>query len=215
MKTITLLFISTFITVGLLAQSEKYIAAMKKSIAEIDSAFIKNDGTKFTEVAAAFERIGNAEKKEWLPYYYAAYATINAAFIKNDPGQMDAIADKADRYIATADSLMPKNSEVALLKAMNATLRLVADPMTRYMEYGQLIEKFTKESIAQDAANPRPHFYTGMSLLNTPKQYGGGCETAKPHLQKAVELYDTFKPVSELHPDWGKDLAGRLLSGCD
>jgi len=51
------------------AQSEKFTAAMKKNIALIDSAFSRPDA--FLELANTFERIGTAEKNQWLPYYYA------------------------------------------------------------------------------------------------------------------------------------------------
>ena len=51
------------------AQSDKYIGAMKTNIARLDSMMTKGNGA---ELANNFERIGDAEKTQWLPYYYAA-----------------------------------------------------------------------------------------------------------------------------------------------
>ena len=48
----------------------------------------------------------------------------------------------------------------------------------------------------------------------TPEQFGGGCKTAKPVLQTALEKYATFKPASDISPDWGKKLTQGLLEGC-
>jgi hypothetical protein len=51
-------------------------------------------------------------------------------------------------------------------------------------------------------------------LKYTPEQFGGGCKTAKPELQTALEKYNTFKPASELHPNWGKAPVEQLLKEC-
>jgi hypothetical protein len=195
------------------AQSEKYTGAMKKNLADLDSALIKADAAKLLEVGNAFERIGEAEKTQWLPYYYAAYAQILHAFIKNEPANNDAIADKADQLLGKAEAIQ-KHSEISLLKAMSASIHMLVNPMQRWMDYGPKIQQFSQESMTMDPNNPRPHYFNGVSLKNTPEQFGGGCATAKPELQKAMELYATFKPASELHPNWGKEVTEKELEGC-
>src|SRR5271167_2220270 len=62
------LMFSMFISYG---QSDKYIAAMKKNLDLFDSAKTTAD---FQVVSNTFERIGDAEKTQWLPYYYAGLA---------------------------------------------------------------------------------------------------------------------------------------------
>ena len=42
---------------------------MKKNISMLDSAFQKGN---FAELSNNFERIGDAEKTQWLPHYYAS-----------------------------------------------------------------------------------------------------------------------------------------------
>src|SRR5688572_2270541 len=87
---------------GMAQPGEKYMAAMRKNISEIDSAMVKNDPARLQELANAFDRIGDAEKTQWLPYYYAAYTQLMSSFFKNDPANNDPIADKADAFIAKA-----------------------------------------------------------------------------------------------------------------
>lgn len=195
-------------------QSDKYVAAMKKNMAAMDSGF--SNPASFLSIANNFERIAAAEKNQWLPYYYAALCQVNYAFMQmqGNMGAVDGIADKATILIVKADSLQPNNSEISCIKSMIATCHMIVDPMNRWMQYGEEISKNNDAAIQQDPANPRPHYLKGENLKGTPEQFGGGCATAKPELQKAQELFAAFKPASELHPNWGKQRVDMLLSEC-
>ncbi len=196
------------------AQSDKYVAAMQKNIAAIDSSF-KTPANLLT-LANNFERIATAEKNQWLAYYYAALCQVNYAFtqMQGNMGVVDGIADKASTLIAKADSLQANNSEISCIKSMIATCHLIVDPMTRYMEYLPVVNEQLDNAMKQDPANPRPHYLKGENIKGTPEQFGGGCGPAKPLLQKAMELFGTFKPASELHPNWGKQRVETLLNEC-
>lgn len=212
MKKIILLVSVTILSITGFAQNEKYIGAMKKNITMIDSAYSKPDA--FLGLANTFERIGAAEKNQWLPFYYAAYCRVNFGFMQKDPAGNDAIADKASELINKADSLQPANSEISSVKSMIATLRLMVNPMQRFMEYGPLSDEWLEKSKDQDSANPRPYLLKGQGLKFTPEQFGGGCKTAAEQLATAVEKFATFKPATDIHPHWGKGYAETLLKGC-
>ena len=81
------------------AQSERYAPAMKKNITMLDSALQKGNAK---ELANNFERIGDAEKTQWLPYYYAAYSNILITYTEKDKSKIDAMADKAEELITKA-----------------------------------------------------------------------------------------------------------------
>ena len=70
-KIITIICISLSFVVN--AQSKKFIKSMEKNIASMDTCKTQSS---FQKLANSFERIGNAEKKEWLPFYYSAYSYI-------------------------------------------------------------------------------------------------------------------------------------------
>ena len=212
MKKLILLVSVTILSLTGFAQNEKYIGAMKKNITMIDSAYSKPD--VFLSLANTFERIGAAEKNQWLPFYYAAYCRVNFGFMQKDPACNDAIADKASELINKADSLQPANSEISSVKSMIATLRLMVNPMQRFMEYGPLSDEWLEKSKDQDSANPRPYLLKGQGLKFTPEQFGGGCKTAAEQLATAVEKFATFKPATEINPNWGKTYAETLLKGC-
>jgi hypothetical protein len=214
MKKIILLALTALFLQPVFSQSEKFIGAMKKNIAEIDSALIRNEVARLNDIAATFERIGDAEKTQWLPYYYAAYCQVTLAFIKNEVANNDVVADKVDQLIAKADALEKKNSELSLIKAMNTSLRMLVNPMQRWMQYGQKIQEYTQDAMTQDPTNPRPYYFNGVSLKNTPAEFGGGCGTAKPILDKGLELFAAFKPASDIHPSWGKVVCEKEAAGC-
>jgi hypothetical protein len=212
MKKTILITLVSLLSLATFAQSEKYTAAIKKNISMIDSAFAHPD--QFLDLANSFERIGMAEKNQWLAYYYAAYCRVNYGFMQKDRSGADPIADKATELINQADSLKPNNSEVSVIKSMIATLKMTVNPQQRYMQYGAIINKELQKAIEQDATNPRPHLVKGQNLKFTPTQFGGGCKTAKPELDAAIEKFATFKPATEIDPNWGKDYAALLTKDC-
>lgn len=200
-KTIlSLLIISlSFVT---FAQSDKYVPAMKKNIALLDSAVQRGS---MASLANNFERIGDAEKTQWLPYYYAAYCTVMSAFLEQDKTKTDAIADKATDLITKAEGLAGKeNSEIDVIKSMIASSHMMVDPQTRYMKYGAAATGNITKAEALDPTNPRPVYLEAQQKFYTPAAFGGGKDVAKPLFEKALAMFDTFKPAGELYPTWGK-----------
>ncbi len=213
MKKLLLLTGSFFLLLCSFAQNEKYVAAMKKNIAAIDTSF--QNPASLLSLANSFERIANTEKTEWLPYYYAAFLQVNYGFREQDKSQVDAVADKATELLNKADSLSPNNSEISCIKSMIATCHMMVDPMQRWQQYGAESSDNMEAAMAQDPNNPRPYFLKGQNLKYTPEQFGGGCKTAKPVLQTALEKFAAFKPASELHPNWGQSTAQKVFDDCN
>ncbi|HEY5464339.1 MAG TPA: hypothetical protein VIJ95_13845 [Hanamia sp.] len=192
------------------AQSAKYESAMKTNIAQLDSLMTKNN---YVELANNFIRIGDAEKTQWLPYYYASYCYVIDALREQDNSKKDAIADKADTLITKADAILGKdNSETVLIKAMIATAHMMVDPQNRYMTYGSEISDNTQKSETLDPTNPRPVLFEGENKFYTPEAYGGGKDAANPLLVKAKTLFDNFKPESDISPNWGRSSLDYFLS---
>jgi hypothetical protein len=197
------------------AQSEKFIKTMEGRIAAIDTT---RDAAALADLAGAFERIGDAEKTQWLPYYYAALATVNSGF--SMPGAMnggmaetlDPIADKAEALLNKADELNPNNSEIYIIRKMIATLRMVADPMARYMKYGPEAAQALAKAKKLDPENPRVYLLEGQDKLFTPEQYGGSKTEAKKLLELALAKYDSFKASSTIVPAWGKNMTQYYLA---
>lgn len=209
---ISTLLLSSFI---INAQSEKYQATMQKNIALIDSA---KTNDKLIPLANTFERIGDAEKTEWLPYYYAAFCqtmivrnNIQQKAAQKDPTALDAAIDKGESLIAKAESLDKENSETDVLKSMLATSRIMVEPMTRGQKFGPLSGTYLQKAIQLDSTNPRPVLISGMNKYYTPEQWGGDKKKAIELFKKADEMDKNFKPASALHPAWGRGLIDYML----
>src|SRR3982751_1183573 len=96
-------------------QSERFFAAMQKNLKMFDSSKTTAD---YQALSAAFERIGDAEKTQWLPYYYAGLALATAGWADQNLNKDDnatkikALCDKADA--------IGKSSEIFEIRNMAA-----------------------------------------------------------------------------------------------
>ncbi len=211
MKQIVLaIFLATFFT-SAFAQSERYTAAMQKNLEAIATAATPAD---MHDLSNAFERIADAEKTQWLPYYYAAMTEVLNGFMTTDKSGADAIADRAELLINKADALEVNNSEISCIKSMIASLRMMVNPMQRWQQYGTVSTQMIEAAKQQDPTNPRPYALMAQNLFYTPAQFGGGCATAKPVAEEGQKLLSAFKPKSALHPVWGKTQFDMVLSQC-
>ena len=190
------------------AQSDKYVAAMEKTLHLFDSAKTTAD---LLAVANTFERIGDAEKTQWLPYYYAGLALSTAGW--NDPKMdKDANSTRINTLCDKAEAL-DKNSEIYVLRNMSATQQMMVDPQTRWQTYGMQAGKDLEIATQLNPDNPRIYYLKGESLMNTPVAFGGGKDKAKPMFEKAIALYKTDKP-KPLWPNWGRERAEEELAKC-
>ncbi len=196
---------------------EKFVKAMEAKMAAVDTTITVQG---LTDLANAFERIGEAEKNQWLAYYYAAYCNAAAGLMVGSGGDImvakadktDPYADKAEKQLSKAEELMKDNSEIFVVKKMIATLRMIGDPMSRYMTYGPEATQALESAKKLDPNNPRVYLLEGQDKFYTPEQFGGSKEEAKVLFEKSKQLYDTFKPASNIHPNWGKGTVQYFLS---
>jgi hypothetical protein len=195
-------------TITVNAQSEKYVQAMKKNLALFDSVKTTSD---YQSLAASFERIGDAEKTQWLPYYWAGLALSTAGW-SDTKLDKDANAEKIKALCAKADAI-EKNSEVYTIRNMAATQQMIVDPQSRWQSYGQEASGALQKGIEIDPNNPRLYYLQAMSVFGTPEQFGGGKAKAKPLFEKAIALFktETQKP---LYPHWGQKEAEAKLAEC-
>jgi len=170
MKKVFLFIALVITTVGASAQSDKYIAAMKKNLAAIDSSF-RNPANLLT-LANSFERIAIAEKNQWLPYYYAAFCQVNYGFMEADKEKTDGIADKATELINKADSLMPNNSEISCIKSMIASCHMMTF-LFLASRAGYLVTSYDDDAVGHMVKNEHGRYWVNEVLLRPRIAWGG------------------------------------------
>jgi hypothetical protein len=197
------------------AQSEKYTKKMTELLTQMDT--IKTSD-QWTSLGATFERIADAEKTQWVPYYYASLALLNGTQLKLSGGLgdnaaiTDPAADKAEELLNKALALTKENSETWIIKKMIASMRMMGNPMQRYMQYGAIAAEALETAKAMNENNPRIYLLQGQDKYYTPEQFGGDKEEARKLFNKVIELSKTFKPETALHPNWGATIALYMLT---
>ena len=211
----TKIWVALFIlsTVSAYGQSGKYNDAMQKNLSRFDSSKSTQD---YQALGANFERIGDAEKTEWLPYYYSALALLTPGW--SDPKiDKDDNATKIKSLIDKAEALVKDSAdkaELLSLRNMTATQQMLVDPQSRWMSYGQEGANYLKQAKELAPENPRLAYLEAAGVFGTPEQFGGGKAKAKPLLEKAVMLFKAEKP-KPLHPQWGQKIAEDMLAQCN
>jgi tetratricopeptide (TPR) repeat protein len=217
MKRLFFLMLASAIMTTAFAQSEKYMKAMEAKVAMLDS---NNTADSWKEMANTFERIGDAEKTQWLPYYYAAYCQVMAGNFSmpqdgsfgDNSALLDPYADKAESLLNKAVSLGKENSETFCLKKMVYGLRMMGNPMTRFMTDGAKANEALQKAKDVNPDNPRVYILEAQDKFFTPEQFGGSKAEAKVLFEKANELLGKEKPASSIDPHWGKSTVAYFLS---
>jgi hypothetical protein len=201
---LVLAMVTVFLSYG---QSEKYVKAMEPLVEAIDTTM---DREQLITIANSFERIATAEKTQWLPYYYAALANINSAYtfamdgsFGDKSADIDPVADKAEQLLNKASDLSKDNSEIWVAKKMLASLRMMANPMARFQEYGPLAATALTTAKKLNPENPRVYLLEGQDLFFTPEQYGGDKAEAKKRFETALAKFQVIKPENSIVPSWG------------
>ena len=95
---------------------------------------------------------------------------------------------------------------------MIATLRMMGDVMSRAQTYMPEAQAMLDEAKKLNPDNPRVYVLEAQDKFYTPEQFGGSKEEAKVLFEKAQKLYETFKPETSIHPNWGKNQVAFFLS---
>lgn len=209
-KYLLLSLVAVGLSVAVNAQSEKYMNAMKSNLALFDSSKTVED---FNKLANNFERIGDAEKTQWLPYYYAALALSSSGWMP-DLKDKDANATRMNAFLDKADAVATSNAdkaEILAVRNMSATQQMLVDPQARWATYGKTSAEALEKGMQLDPNNPRLYYLKGMSLFGTPAAFGGGKDKAKPLFEKSVALYKEAKP-GQFAPHWGQKQAEDMLA---
>jgi hypothetical protein len=188
-------------------QNNAFKEGLKKNILLFESSKTTSD---FIKAASGFENIALTDKKEWLAYYYAGLCNVLVAFEKQKK-DIDSWCDKAEHYAHQADSLSKNNSEVLVLKSMIAAARIRVNQLQRGQKYGTMASRYAAEAVKLNDLNPRAHFVKAQAILYTPRTFGGGEKNAKPVFELVLEKVKSFKPASDLYPNWGKEEAEKEL----
>jgi tetratricopeptide (TPR) repeat protein len=169
---------------------------------------------KNTEASDLFERIASANKTSWLPNYYVALVNTTTSFATQDKTQIDALLTKAQKALDVEMIKDQNNSELYVLQALIYTAYVVVDPMTNAQKYsGKIMEDYSKAK-SLNPNNPRAIFGEADYQLGGAKWTGVDTKPLCAQVDKAVELFATFKPETPFSPKWGLERALEAQKNC-
>jgi|694.fasta_scaffold00529_30 hypothetical protein len=168
------------------------------------------------EASAMLERIASLEKNEWLPNYYISIINTTQAFqAGNDKEKIEKLLERAQ--IAHDDAKLIAKDEVELLvvQAMIKTGWIMYDPMTNGMTLSAEVNKIYAQAMKKAPNNPRVVFQQANFEMGSAKYFGSSIQPMCESIKKSIELFETFKPETALHPSWGKSFAEQTYKACN
>jgi hypothetical protein len=194
------------------SQSKEFAGAMGEALGQYAGC---KSITDFQALGNRFSLIANAEKTEWLPYYYHAHCYIIMSFMEpSDAVKKDAYLDEAEKSITKMIELAPKEPEVYALQSMFYTARLVVNPMERGQKYSGLSAQAVGMALGLDANNPRAKFIKLRNDMGSAQFFGKDPKEYCPQVNDLLANWDSYKVKSPLYPSWGKEQVAEIVAEC-
>lgn len=170
---------------------------------------------KSTEAIAVFERIAEAEQENWLPNYYIALInTIEAFKSSNDKAKMKTFIDAAQKAQDRVNEIALENPEVLVMQAMIHTASIVYDPMINGQKLSDDVMYIYNKAYKLAPENPRVVSQKASFEMGMAAYFGQDTKPMCTELEKSLELFANFKPVTPFHPTWGIESVERELAKC-
>ena len=202
--------IITFITIlicGLLTAQTTFEKEMNRALQTWEQG-------KPEESVTQFEQIASVEKTNWLPNYYIALINTTRAFSEQDKAKMLLLIESAQKAQDVCNSLALENPEILVIQAMIHTANIVYDPMTNGQKLSGDVMYILNKAYKIAPENPRVVFQKASFEIGMAQYFGQDSKPMCAQIEKAIELFATFKPETALHPSWGLDRATVELKKC-
>ncbi|HLV38129.1 hypothetical protein [Xanthomarina sp.] len=198
--------VSIFLTGNIFAQTN-YEKSMEKAFNLWE--------TNPIEASQLFERIASAEPENWLPPYYAAETLILDGFTKlNDKNTLDKQLNQAQIFLNSASSISKNNPEIMVMQALLYTVYVASDGATYGMTYSGKVMALYNQAEKLAPNNPRVVLSKADWEIGGARYFGQDIKPFCKDVERALELFATFKPESKFAPTWGEERALEVLKDC-
>jgi len=170
---------------------------------------------QWDEAENLFERIANAEPDQWLPHYYISQMNSLKSWNLKDETILKAQLDKAQEHLDVAMKISENNPELLVMQAQVLTNWVAFDGQTYGMKYSAKVTELYAKANALDPTNPRVLLGKAEWGMGSARFFGQDTKPFCTDVEKALQLFATFKPETPFSPNWGKDRAESILSTCE
>tara|TARA_B100000795_G_scaffold28904_1_gene19116 strand:- start:26251 stop:26883 length:633 start_codon:yes stop_codon:yes gene_type:complete len=181
------------------AAQNKYETGMQKALALWQAE-------KPQEALQLFERIASVETTKWLPSFYASQILVFSGFNEKDKTAFTATMAKALTLlnISKTNSGGMSNAEIIVLEAQYYTAWVAFDGQTYGMQYAGKVADLYQKAAVIAANNPRVVLGRAEWDIGSAKFFGGDVSAYCNEVSRAIGLFETFIPESDLHPSGGQ-----------
>jgi len=216
MKRILFLITATLMMNAIVHAQDAYAQQMQTTVGKLDNAKTVKD---YQLLAHDFLRIADAQKDQWLPYYYAAFCNAKIGWLKqnDDPENIELFANKAGEEIKKASALIDtakqkkELAEIYCIHMMLNQARVFINPQTYGRQYGPVAFNYLQLAKQAGPDNPRVLYLMGWQKFATPKMWGGDKPLAKQLLTEAKQKLG-MGLTSGIEPHWGKKEIDEILA---
>jgi hypothetical protein len=202
---IIFLFLST---IHLPAQNMGSDKALDLAVAQFNQL---SSSAAYQSVYIQFEKLYNADKKNWLIPYYASILKSRMCLMKM--GDRDQLANDAIVWISRAKSIT-NNDEIYCAESLANTAKMSVNPTMRWLLYEDKIKTPLQLAKKVNANNPRIYLLEANIQRKLPVLFGGGCKAAIPMAKKAEQLLHTQVLQNINMPGWGNQSLVEFKSAC-
>lgn len=193
------------ITANTEATPTKYQQGMNK-------AFQLWQDDKSWDAANIFERIATAEPDNWLPPYYVAQINIINSFTEKDETKLKSQLDKAQNFINDATAISKENPDILVLQAQLYTAWIIYDGQQYGMTYSGKATELYNKALALAPNNPRMILAKAEWDIGSAQYFKQTIDSYCKDIQRATDLFATFKPAGEFYPAFGEERAKHILA---
>lgn len=208
MKKIVLIVLIAMITATVVKSQTQYESGMKK-------AFMLWGEGKDMEALAMFERIGQAEKDNWVPMYHAANVLISTQWNEKDLVKKNEMLEKAKTIIAEAHARDANNSEITTLEGMLYTSYVAMDPGTYGMKYSPMIMQLHSKAVALNPDNPRALANKIEYEMGSARFFGNDLAPYCAKMKEILPKFENQKLEVPFAPSYGIERAKQVAGSCD
>ncbi|HEY8513413.1 MAG TPA: hypothetical protein VIL31_15750 [Cyclobacteriaceae bacterium] len=194
-----------------LANDKKYEEAMKKNILAVYQA---QSIPELQQAVNALQRIGDAEKTKWEPYYYAAFGYVLMATWETEGAKKDAHLDLAMTAVDKAKSIASNESEVIAMEGFVHMIRLTVDPASRGQQFSGLAMQCFAKAVELNPENPRALALMARMQFGTAQFFNASTAEACATAARAHEKLQSYQSENPLAPTWGKEMIEEMTALC-
>lgn len=169
----------------------------------------------FERLYQSFIKIGEKERKAWLPYYYASYAKVlhGKNLVKEGKGgeELMTTADVAQKALKKSMALS-ENAENWILQKLIYQLEYYEKPVTEYQKGGAMALQALSLAEKLDSRNPRVALLKSEDLYFSPKNKGGDKVKGLEFYKKTSKLFNSYKSKVQFYPTWGAEEAEAVIA---